>query len=485
MVVMRRDWVWAGVLGFVFSAAGCGDAADGDDQAAVRDAALPRDAAADARVDSGSGPDVGAEAIWSHLGFDSRSNYNNPHETEITVDNAAMLTTKWVFEVAGYPPGSPAVAEGKVFVLSTGGLYAINLEDGSEVWSRSDLKGTASVAYDDGHVYVHTAGADLHKLNASDGASVWGPVKTYEHPASDGTSSPVVAGGKVIVGHSTSAEIVPTGQMEARGGVFAADVETGDEAWHYFTVELPENGAMVWSTVSVDVEEGVVYASSGNNYNVAGGNSDAIHAIDLETGSRLWVTQVREGDTWVLFGGGGDDTDFGANPIIADVNGQKLVAAGDKGAAFWALDRITGEILWSRSELSSSHSPANGGVLNNGAFDGKYFYVASNQPPGRAVLHALDAESEGADAWEPKVLDKVVWGMPTVANGVLFVPVGDDLHVYAARSGEMLHVINTGGTIAAGGAAIVDGHVIVQSGLSYPLDQSAINNNQVHCLSLP
>jgi outer membrane protein assembly factor BamB len=296
----------------------------------------------------------------------------------------------------------------------------------------------------------------------------------------------VVAAGKVMVGHSTTAEIINVMQAEARGGVFAADIETGEEAWHYYTVELPdENGAMVWSTVSVDEEAGMVFASTGNNYTIGGAHSDAIHAIDLETGERQWVTQVREGDIWVLFGGGGGlDTDFGANPIIADVGGQKLVAAGDKGSAFWALDRVTGEILWSREDLSSSHNPQNGGVLNNGAFDGERFYVVSNQPPGRAVLHALDP-ADGSAAWEPKTLNKTSWGMPTVANGVLFVPSNDDLLIYAAATGEQLHVLNAGGTIAAGGAALVDGRVIVKSGLSYPLDRTAVNNNQIHCYGLP
>jgi hypothetical protein len=46
-------------------------------------------------------------------------------------------------------------------------------------------------------------------------------------------------------------------------------------------------------------------------------------------------------------------------------------------------------------------------------------------------------------------------------------------------------MFNTGGTIAAGAAAIVDGRIIVKSGLSYSLDTTAKNNNLVICYGLP
>jgi outer membrane protein assembly factor BamB len=443
----------------------------------------------------GSDPGGGGApaGTWPQLGYDEKSWYFNPTETAITVENAASLMHKWSFPVAGYPAGGVTIAEGKVFATATGGVYAIDLETGTMVWARTDINSQSTAAYHDGHVYVHTynPGANLFKLNASDGTTVWGgDFKTYDHPGSDGTSSPTIADGKVFVGHSSPNEITASGtqQTETRGGVAAFDLETGMKAWHYFTVELPENGAMVWSTVTVDVTTGDVFASTGNNYTVAGDKSDAIHAIDLTSGMYKWHSQVRAGDTWVLSGfatNTGDDTDFGANPIIATIGGKRVVAAADKGSAFWALDADTGDVLWSRDDLSASHFAANGGVLNNGAFDGTYFYVVSNDPTASsAVLHALDPAQNGADAWPPLTVQKITWGMPSVANGVLFVPMDDDLLILNAHTGERLHMFNTGGSIAAGPAAIAGGKVVVKSGLSYPLG-SAKNNNQVHCYGLP
>lgn len=440
-------------------------------------------------ADGGAGTGgAGDPAVWAMMGYDQNNNYHNPFETKLTVENAPMLTEKWVFTVGGYPPGSPVVAEGKVFVMATGGTYAIDLQEGTMVWAKTNITGTATLAYADGAIYAHTTpGANLYKLDAATGEVLWGPVQTYAQSGADGTSSPIVAGGKVFVGHCTGNEIFVAEpiQSSSHGGVEAFDAETGDSIWSYKTTEGMENGAMVWSTVSVDLDASMVFATTGNNYRVAGPNSDAFHAINIADGTREWVQQVRAGDVWVLgLAGGSQDTDFGANPILANIGDRKVVAAGDKGSAFWVLDRVTGEIIWNREDLSSSHTPANGGMLNNGAFDGDRFYVASNQPPGASVLHAMNA-ADGMDAWPAKTLNKIVWGTLTVANGVLTVPVGTELHLYNAATGDMLNMFETGGTIAAGGASIVDGMVIVKSGLSYPLDASALPNNQIHAYGLP
>jgi glucose dehydrogenase len=440
--------------------------------------------------DDGSGKNMMTDTknSWTAMGHDPSNQYFNPDEKTITVDNAKMLTMKWSFMVDGYPTGSPVIAEGKVFALSTAGIYAIDLETGMKIWSRTDIMGQSSLAYDSGFIYAHTTpGANLWKLSAADGKEMWGPVQTYNHGSSDGTSSPIYADGKVFVGHCTISEITMDSQDDARGGVEAFDAETGKNLWTYWTVPATgENGAMVWSTVSVDVQGGTVFAGAGNNYTMGGGNSDAIHAIDIATGMKKWVNQVRQNDVWVLLGSGaGEDTDFGANPILAEFGGKKIVADGDKGSAFWAMDRETGQTLWSRTDLSTSHTAANGGVFNGGAFDGTYFYVVANQPPNVSVLHALDPAKMGADAWPAQTFQANAWGAPSLANGVLFVPMDSQLLVMNAKTGEMLTSFETGGSIAAGAAAIAQGKVVVKSGLQYPLDATVKDNNQIICYGLP
>jgi outer membrane protein assembly factor BamB len=447
-------------------------------------------AGTDAGLAAGSGVAQPANA-WLRMGYDHKNQYWNPMETTISTANASTLVEKWRFTVSGFPPGSPVVADGKVFKLATGGLYAIDLETGKELWKRMDIAGTSSAAYEDGFVYIHANGTtklvgQLHKLNAADGTTVWGPIVTYDLENCDGTSSPMLADGKVLVGHGCGVrELALDGTNKGpRGGIEAFSTETGKPVWTYWSVpETGEDGAMSWSTVSIDMEEKTVFAGTGNNYTVGGPNSDAIHKFDLASGMRMWVTQVREDDVWQLTTGNVKDTDFGANPILAEVDGKKIVAAGDKGAAFWAMDRATGQILWSREMLTPSRSPANGGILNNGAFDGKHFYVASNDPSSMSsVLYKLDPLT-GADVWK-KTYPKLVWGGMSLANGVLLAPINDELHVLDAATGDTLTMFNTGGTIAGGAAAIVQGKVIVQSGLAYALSNT-LNNNQIICYGLP
>jgi len=421
------------------------------------------------------------------MGFDAKNNYHNVNEKILTLATAPMLKEKWRAKITGFPPGTPVVAEGRVFVTATGGTFAVSLKDGKMLWSRTDLGGTASVGYADGAVYVHTGPADLYKLNPADGKNVWGPVKTFATPNCDGESSPIIANGAVFVGHSCGPiEIGSLDFSGAQGGVEAFDVANGNRLWTYLTVpKTGENGAMVWSTVTVDVENKTLFAATGNNYSVQGENSDAIHAVDLMAGTKLWKTQVANNDTWSLLAAPtGPDTDFGANPILTTIDTQQVVAAGTKGSTFHVMDRKTGTIVWERKDLSTSHNQANGGVLMNGATDNKNFYVVSNQPPGMAVLHAMDVKT-GKDVWPPKTLPKLTWGAPSVANDVLVVPSDDEILVFNAMTGEQIVKFATGGTIAAGAPAIVDGHILVGSGLEYALDPTTKPNNEIVCYAVP
>ncbi|MDH5670561.1 MAG: PQQ-binding-like beta-propeller repeat protein [Myxococcales bacterium] len=431
-------------------------------------------------------PTTGASGVWPMMGFDERNWYFNPNETTLSVANAATLVEKWRFTTGGNPNGTPIIAEGKVFVMASGGgTYALSLETGEQIWNIPALAGTASVAYEPGFIYVHDAQSQLWKLNSADGSTVWGPQKADAQPGCDGTSSPILGGGAVVVGHSCGLREVGQGggPNGARGGVEAHSTSDGAKLWTYWTAAETENGAMVWSSVGIDVGAGTVFASTGNNYTAQGPNSDAIHAIDLAAGTRKWMTQVRDNDVWSIPAAfGGPDTDFGANPIVAGTS----VAAGDKGSGFWAMNTSTGDILWSREGLTGARDQAHGGFLMNGAYDGKNFYGVANDTSTRgSVLYAFDGAT-GNDAFPPKTFPgKYAWGAPSLANGVLAVPINETLYLLDASSGAELNSFNTGGTIAAGAPAIVDGYVCVGSGLAYPLATDTLDNNQVICYGLP
>ena len=406
---------------------------------------------------TGSGVDGVSE--WTMLGHDHRSTYTNPAEHVLSPANVHELGELWRFEARGQVYGTPVVVDGVVYVTSTGGIYAFDGDDGTILWQHLDFGATSSLAYADGTIFVHDFGAILHALEATTGEEKW-RTKTDVHPLATGLSSPIVFERYVVVGISSN-EIVRE-NATFRGGVAAFDKDTGQPLWRNYTADPPANGASVWSTISIDTDARMVFAGSGQNYTgVPGPDSDAILAIDLDTGARLWTRQTVAGDVFTPINPRGADADFGANPILFEAGGRKLVGAGQKNGMFWALDRRTGDVVWSRK--LGPGSPLTGGVLNNGAFDGERILVANNGG-GNGVLFALDPGT-GDVLWE-RALPGWVWAPITVANGVGIVASDTDLHAFDPATGAGLFVFPTTGTIACG-ASIANGRVHFGSGLQH------------------
>jgi polyvinyl alcohol dehydrogenase (cytochrome) len=428
------------------------------------------------------GPDAGIDAIdqWTMLGHDYRSSYTNSSQTKLSRENAHLLGPLWAFEARGIVYGAPVVVDGVVYVSSTGGLYAFAGDTGTILWQNLEIGATSSLAYRDGTIFVHDLGAQLRAVDAATGQEKW-RMETDAHPLAAGTSSPIVFERYVIVGLSSN-EIVRE-NATFRGGVAAFDADTGEPLWRDYTANPPHNGVSVWSTVSIDTEARMVFAGTGQNYTgEAGPDSDAIIALDLDTGTRLWTRQTVQGDVFTPVNPRGPDADFGANPILfeGEVGGETraLVGAGQKNGMFWALDRKTGDVVWQR-ELGRG-SPLTGGVLNNGAFDGERILVANSDPRGQgATLFAL-RPGDGEIVWQ-RPLPGWVWAPITTANGVGIVAADKELHGFDVESGTDLFVFPTAGTIACG-ASIVNGRVHVGSGMQHFVGTA---NRMLHVLALP
>jgi len=408
------------------------------------------------------------------LGYDLASSYTNRAETTLSRENAHRLRSFWELEARGQVYGTPVAVDGTVYATSTGAIYAFDGDTGAVLWQRTDFGATSSLAYRDGTLWVHDLGAMLRALDAATGEQLWS-TRTDAHPLATGLSSPIVFEGYVVVGLSSN-EIVRD-NATFRGGVAAFDTETGQQLWRDYTADPPHNGASVWSTVSIDPEARMVFAGSGQNYTgEAGPGSDAIFALDLDTGRRLWTTQTVEGDVFTPINPRGPDADFGANPILFAAGGRKLVGAGQKNGMFWALDRATGAVVWQRK--LGPGSPLTGGVLNNGAFDGTRLLVANNGG-GFGTLFALDP-ADGAIVWE-RALPGWVWAPITTANGVGVVASDTDLYGFDTDTGADLFVFPTAGTIA-GGASIAHGRVHFGSGMQHIVGTTG---RMLHVLALP
>lgn len=474
--MLTRTLTLPAVLAVVLTLAACNG---GEDTPAATPSPSPAPSATPApQADAGS---------WPMLGHDIASSFRNAQESALSPTNVAQLEEAWSFEAPGNVSGTPAVVDGRVYVLANGGTFAFAAATGELLWENRDVGGTSSPTYDDGTLYVLAGPAVLRALDAETGDELW-QAQVDGHPQAAGFSSPVVAGDLVIAGSSSSEEF-GSANPTFRGGVVAFDRETGAAVWRHDTVDPPFNGVSVWSSVSVDLEAGAVYATTGNNYTgEASETSDSIFALDLETGELLWNTQLREGDVYTIQNPQSEDSDFGTNPILfeAEVAGEtrQLVAAGQKSGDYWALDRTTGEVVWHRKV--SGGSALIGGVFNNGAYDGERIIIAGNngtsdapggEPAngesetglggatvGTSVLTALDP-SDGAVLWE-RQLPAWVWAPITLAGGAGFVSAESELQAFDTATGEKLFSFKTNGTITSG-AAVAGGRVFFGSGLAY------------------
>lgn len=441
------------------------------------------------------------ESSWPMLAHDARSNFRNDAESLLSASSAPQLVQVWEFKTSGSVTGTPAIAGGRVYVLAGGGLYAFEASSGRVVWQNDAVKGTSSPTYADGKLYVNDGKSVLHRLDAATGAEEW-RAKIDPHEAASGFSSPVVSGGRVIVGSASIEEVSAKDNATFRGSLVAFDAATGIELWRRYTVDPPNNGVAIWSTPSVDENLGLVYGTTGNNYTGdAGPTSDSIFALDLATGAPRWSRQLSQNDVFTIPAPKSGDSDFGTNPILFDamIGGtqRKLLGAGQKSGMFWALDRITGEVVWSRKV--SGGSALIGGVFNNGAYDGERIIVAGNNgastgpgsepsngaskgiaaPITTSVLMAM-SPADGAVLWE-RQLPAWVWAPITVTYGVGFVSADSEIQAFDTATGAKLFSLKTSGTIASG-ASIAGGRVYFGSGLGYI---GTTFDNTLHALAVP
>ncbi|MCB2222697.1 MAG: PQQ-binding-like beta-propeller repeat protein [Actinobacteria bacterium] len=196
-------------------------------------------------------------------------------------------------------------------------------------------------------------------------------------------NNPVIAGNRVFIGSAGNAQF----EGDSADGVYAIDLTTGGEIWH-FESENDVNG--------VAVAEDIVVAT-GDEGRVWG-----ISATGTEQGRALWSADL--------------GISVFTNPLIID----GLAIVGDGNGEVTALDLYTGERKWRMAVAG----PVRGGM----ASDGTRVYVVSEE--GGAAAVALD----GTVVWRQDLTDGDgnairVFAAPTVTAQLLIVPlVRDDLY---------------------------------------------------------
>ncbi len=452
----------------------------------------------------------------------------------VNAEETRELRLKWsfVYPNALRTRSQPAVGWGAVYTGSQDGtVYAFDLATGCVHWTfQASAEVRTAVVLTDTETPLAVFGDILAKLYAVDartGELVWS-VKADDHPSATLTGSPALLNETLFVPVS-SLEVIPAADpaypcCTFRGSVLAVNVLDGAEIWRHYTIPNPPevtgttsvgtqvlapSGAPVWSSPAVDRKRNRIYFGSGENYSTpADENSDAIFAVDIGTGERVWQRQSTSGDAWNVAcmmadnpncpDERGPDFDHGSSMILVDLpNGKQVLAAGHKNGTVFALDPDKqGNVLWS---VKVGRGSIQGGVHFGMAAEGDIVYAPINDMNdtrngdvldpelARPGVHAIDM-AEGTVMWshvqedvcgdEREFCDPGVSGAITAAPGVVFAGHLDGyVRAYDKDTGEVLWAYDTtiehegvngltgrGGSVSGAGPTVAGGHVIVNSG---------------------
>ena len=331
---------------------------------------------------------------------------------QITPSNVDNLELKWMLQnqVFGAWQSNPIVVDGIMYVTERpNDVMAVDAATGRVFWlyrhtPSEDARvccgaNNRGVAVLDDKVFMGTLDAHLIALDATNGQPLWNVEVGDENLGYSITMAPLVVKDKVIVG-------VGGGEFGIRGFVVAYDVDTGEEAWRFYTIPGPgepghdtwsgddweHGGAPVWITGSYDPELNLTYWGVGNpgpDWNAdqrPGDNlySDAVVALDADTGELKWYFQFTPND--------GYDYDSVQVPILADMdwNGvpSKLMLWANRNGYFYVLDRVTGEFLSGTPFVKVNWSS---GLDENGR------PIPTPQPPGSPTWPG----NQGGTNWYP------------------------------------------------------------------------------------
>ncbi len=474
-----------------------------------------------------------AAVNWGH----DTARYVSAENGGINADSAKRLALKWAFAYPGAlrARSQPAIGYGAVYTGSQDGtVYAFDLATGCVRWT---FRASAEVRTG---IVLATAPIDGQRLaffgdilakqyavDALTGELVWS-IKADDHPSATLTGTAALLDDRLFVPVS-SLEVVPAADpaypcCTFRGKVMALNAGTGEIIWEHFAIpEEPKavaktsvgtdifapSGAPVWSSPAIDRRRNLLYFGTGENYSTpADANSDAIIAVNMTTGERVWQRQSTQGDAWNVAcmmadnpncpPEQGPDFDHGSSMILMDKpDGSQVLVAGHKDGTIFGLDPDNeGQLLFAQRVGRGS---IQGGVHFGMAAAGTTLYAPINDmndtrngddldpAAARPGVHAIDVV-EGTVMWnhvQPDVCpenaefcDPGVSAPITAGPGVVFAGHLDGhVRAYAEADGEVLWEYNTkrevetvngvtgrGGSMSGAGPTLGDGHLVVNSG---------------------
>lgn len=333
---------------------------------------------------------------WMTAGRNYQEHHHSPLK-QINTENAEDLGLAWAREARnalGTTPrgleATPVVVDGIMYTSGAWGVvYAIDARTGEQLWRyvpEVDASYARRACCDvvnrgvevrNGTVYVGALDGHLVALDARTGSVRWKVDTIVDRSDSYTiTSSPQIAGDKVVIGNSGA-------EYGVRGYITAYDTASGTQAWRFYTVpgdpeegyEHPAmkmaaktwdpnsnweagGGGTVWGEMAYDPELNLLYVGTGNASpypqefrSPSGGDNlflASILAINPDTGRLEWHYQTTPGEQW--------DYTATQHMILAElrIEGQrrKVLMQAPKNGFFYVLDRKTGELISAESYVT-------------------------------------------------------------------------------------------------------------------------------------
>jgi polyvinyl alcohol dehydrogenase (cytochrome) len=425
--------------------------------------------------------DPSAGPSWNGWSADrGNTRFATAKSAGLTARDVPQLKLQWAF---GFPNGDtafgqPTVAGGRIYIGSDiGYVYSLDAATGCVYWSfhaKSGVRTAPSVAavkvkgaarY---AVYFGDQRANAYAVDAATGNLLW-TQNLSDHYTARITGATSVYAGRVYVPIAATEEAFSAAPSYPcctfRGSVVALNATTGQQIWRTYVIpEKPQPvrknsagvqlsapaGAAVWNSPTIDVKQHALYVGTGDAYTEpAAKNSDAVIAIDLQSGNILWSFQAVKDDSWMV---GcvpvpsdncpkdlGVDYDFGSSPIlIGGQNGARLLLATPKSGDVIALDPDRkGAVVW-RLNVSAKPAPNNGEIAFGGSTDSKRAYLALED--GKFV--AVDLAT-GKRAWTTELESLDDLGPPTIN--------GENRSKAGLRFGQSAAVTGIPGAVFTGG----------------------------------
>lgn len=380
------------------------------------------------------------------LGHGNRR-FAGPGYSNINRDNVGTLELAWTLafpKVTDMRSQPAVIGDNLYFGDKTGRLYAIDRKRGcvrdhtkvasgirSAITLAENGQGKQLLVFADSMAFIYAVDPETLAIQWKADARLF--------ETSTITGSVSYHNGRLFVPVS-SYEVAAAGNPQhvcctSHGGIIALDAKDGDRLWEWHgTAEATQqgvdrdgkptfgpSGVSVWSTPTIDTGRNRLYAGTGENLShPATDTSDAVVALDLDSGELVWHFQATADDVWnaaCLNGGAncpedaGGDFDIGASVIHARLDdGTEMLLVGQKSGDAMALD-MNGELLWKQRVSNAAIGPdlhqttTNGGIHWGMALSGEHLLVPAADPERprqgydpRPGIHALDVRN-GQPIW--------------------------------------------------------------------------------------